>query len=180
MAEPFLGEIQSFAINKTPDGWAPCDGRLLSINDYQALFALIGTTYGGDGQTTFGLPDLQGRIPVGQGHGPGLENYTLGQKGGEEQVTLQPDHLPTHTHAVEASVDFGIAKAPQNHVICDDVNYSTYGFDSEHPNLVDMHPEAIGASGGGQEHYNMQPFCVIRYFIALEGIVPTASEKEAL
>ena len=178
MAEPFLGEIRSFAINKTPDGWAPCDGRLLKITDYPDLFSLLGTTYGGDGVTTFGLPDLQGRIPVGQGHGPGLENYTLGQKGGAEQVTLQPDCLSAHTHAVEASVDFGVAKAPQNHVICDDVSYSTYGFDPAQPRLVDMHPEAVSESGGGQAHYNMQPFCVIRYFIALEGTMPTASERE--
>ncbi len=178
MAEPFLGEIRSFAINKTPDGWAHCSGQLLKISDYPDLFSLLGTTYGGDGVTTFGLPDLRGRVPVGRGRGPGLENYILGQKGGEEQVTLQLDHLPAHTHAVEASVDFGIAKAPQNHVICDDVSYSTYGFDSEHPNLVDMYPEAVSESGGGQAHYNMQPFQVIRYFIALEGEVPTASERE--
>ena len=179
MPEPFLGEIRSFAVSRPPDGWAPCDGQLLKITDYPPLFSLLGTTYGGDGHTTFGLPDLRGRIPVGRGHGPGLENYTLGQKGGEEQVSLRPEDLPPHTHAVEALDTFGSGEAPAGHVIGLEGNYATYGFDPSEPRLVDMHPEAIGTSGGGQGHYNMQPYQVIRYFIALEATVPTASQKEA-
>lgn len=178
MAEPFLGEIRSFAINKTPDGWAHCSGQLLKITDYQALFALLGTTYGGDGQTTFGLPDLQGRIPIGRGHAPGGSNYTLGQKGGEEQVTLQPGDLPKHKHTLEALDTFGSGVGPVGNVIGLEGNYNTYGFDPSEPNLVEMHPEAIGESGGGHAHHNMQPYQVIRYFIALDGTIPTASEKE--
>lgn len=172
MPEPFLGEIRSFANTRNPGGWAPCDGQLLSINDYPALFSLLGTTYGGDGQTTFGLPDLRGRIPVGRGRGPGLENYTLGQKGGAEQVTLQADDAPAHKHALEALDTFGSGETPVGNVICLEGSYATYGFDPAEPRLVDMHPEAIGKSGGGQPHYNMQPYQVIRYFIALEGVMP--------
>ncbi|MFC2107956.1 phage tail protein [Candidatus Bipolaricaulota bacterium] len=179
MAEPFLGEIRPFAINKTPDGWAPCAGQLLKINDYPTLFGLLGTTYGGDGQITFGLPDLAGRMPVGRGRGTGLENYTLGQKGGQEQVSLQPEGLPPHKHAVEALDTFGSGEAPAGHIIGLEGNYTTYGFDPSEPRLVDMHPEAIGTSGGGQGHYNMQPYQVIRYFVALEGTFPAASQKEA-
>src|SRR5262247_1539362 len=112
MSEPFLGQIQPFGFNFAPTGWATCDGQILSIAQNTALFSLLGTTFGGNGQTTFGLPDLRGRVPIGQGQGPGLANYTLGQTGGQETVTLITSQMPQHTHSLVGVTEAGDTNVP--------------------------------------------------------------------
>ena len=114
--EPFIGQIMMVGFNFAPRGWALCDGSLLPINNNQALFSLLGTTYGGDGRTTFQLPDLRGRVPMHQGTGPGLPNHRIGEKGGVENVTLTVAQMPAHTHVLNASSDYGSQKSPANGV----------------------------------------------------------------
>ena len=175
MAEPFIGEIRINPGNKLPAGWALCDGTILKIAEHDALFSLIGTTYGGDGQKTFALPDLRGRVPIGQGQGPGLSPYRLGQKGGSEAVALSYATMPLHNHNVETSVTFASTGTPANHIVALEGEANAYGFDPSEPRIVDMDPEAIGASGEGREHLNMQPYLVTRYIIALVGLYPEPS-----
>jgi microcystin-dependent protein len=169
MGTPFLGEIRLFGGNFAPLGYAFCSGQILSISQNDALFALIGTTYGGDGQTTFALPDLRGRIPVHVGQGPGLSSYVLGQSGGAETVTLTTQQLPAHTHAAQAQSAAGNQAAPGGGV------WAASGqnqFSSNAPNAA-MSNAAIGSAGGSQPHDNAMPYQVISFIIALEGIFPS-------
>lgn len=170
--EPFLGEIDLVAFNFAPKGWAMCNGQLFPINQNQALFALLGTTYGGNGQTTFALPDLRGRRIVGMGQGPGLQNYNLGQVGGEESVTLTISQLPSHTHLPQASSAPGSAAGPGGNFWASQNQVFLY---SNAPNgaVAAMAPAAIGSTGGGQPHNNMPPYLVLNYIIALQGIFPS-------
>ena len=169
MAEPFIGQIVMFAGNFAPRSWALCDGQLLSISQNSALFSILGTTYGGDGRTTFGLPDLRGRVPMHPGNGPGLSPRNLGQKSGVENVTLNVNQIPVHNHALPASSGFGNAKGPSGNVpaMADDGerNYS-----SGTPN-ANMDPSTN--AGGGQSHTNVQPFQCVNFIIALQGVFPS-------
>ncbi len=187
--EPYIGEISMFGGNFAPRGWALTDGQLLPISQYTALFSILGTTYGGDGRTTFALPDLRGRVPMHAGSGPGLTPRRLGEKGGVEQVTLTLNQIPSHTHAassvattsaqLKATAAAGDSNVPTGNVLADD------GTDRIYKNIapdVDMSAEAITATtsvtttvqaaGGGQAHTNIQPYQVINFIIALEGIFP--------
>jgi microcystin-dependent protein len=169
--DPFVGEIRMFAGNFAPLGWALCDGQLLAISQNDALFSLLGTIYGGDGRTTFGLPDLRGRVPVHQGTGPGLTNRRLGEKSGTETVTLTAAQLPSHTHQLRATGDAADTAAAAGMVQAqaeDDV-YST-----EAPN-VNMAATAVSNTGGSQAHPNLQPFQCVHFIIALFGVYPSRS-----
>ena len=166
MAEPFLSEIRIMSFGFAPKGWALCDGQLLPINQNQALFSLLGTTYGGDGRVNFGLPNLQGRTPIHVGSG-----HTLGERGGEQAHTLSISELPTHVHTANASGVNATATIPNNTL---DVATGG-GFQIFRPatNLVAMNPAMVANVGGSQAHLNMQPFLVLNFSIALQGIFPS-------
>ena len=170
--EPFVGEVRMFAGNFAPRGWAFCDGQLLAVSQNDALFSLLGTIYGGDGRTTFGLPDLRGRLPVHAGTGPGLMPVNLGQKAGVEKVTLQTSQLPSHTHAMRASNDVADQGAPSNAVVPAQVSGLTLFRSDAAPN-ASFATEAITARGGNQPHNNLQPFLCVNFIIALVGIYPS-------
>jgi microcystin-dependent protein len=171
MADPFVGEIRLFAGNFAINGWAFCDGSLLPIAENQALFALLGTTYGGNGEDTFRLPDLRGRVPIHQGQGPGLSRYEIGQTAGAESVTLGLAQYPAHRHTVAASTASGTA-APAGGVLGGN-SVSVYGTTAP---TVTMAAQAIGAApGGGQPHNNMAPSLGLNYIISLFGIFPSQS-----
>jgi microcystin-dependent protein len=164
MAEPFLGEIRPVSFNYAPSGWAECNGQLLTIIQNPLLFQLIGTTYGGDGQTTFGLPDLRRRGPL---HKSQDDDRLLGSSGGAETVTLTGEELPAHTHSLQATTQRANSKSPGN-------NVDAYGGSYHDPStLTPMASQAIGSAGGGQPHANMQPFLVLNYIISLQGTYPT-------
>ncbi len=170
MAQPFVGEIQIFAGNFAPAGWVFCDGSLLAISENETLFNLIGTTYGGDGQSTFAVPDLRGRIPLHQGQGPGLPNYVLGQTGGVEEVTLTTNTMPSHSHPYLASADPGSGPTPVGTVAASSNAVKIYKTGVP---ATPMNASSILASGGNQPHSNLQPFIVINYIISLFGIYPS-------
>jgi microcystin-dependent protein len=180
MSEPFLSEIKIMSFGFPPKGWALCDGQLLPINQNQALFSLLGTTYGGDGRVNFGLPDLQGRAPMHMGNG-----HTLGERGGEQGHTLSISEIPTHTHVMQAiaadaatgaaghvpvanvALAEGHASQPGGSTLTTAVNiYGTGGF-------VAMNPASVANVGGSQAHLNMQPFLTLNFCIALQGIFPS-------
>ena len=168
---PILGEIKMFAGNFAPQGYAFCNGQLLPIAQNTALFSLLGTTYGGDGQTTFALPDLRGRAPIHAGNGPGLTNRNLGQKGGTETNTLTVAQLPAHNHSVVAVSTPGNQTSPTNNLPAD-----TNLFDNEYSNAsgnTTMNSSMIGNTGNGQPVDNMQPYTTVHYIIALQGIFPS-------
>ena len=166
--EPFLGQIQPFGFNFAPRGWAKCDGTLLPISGNEALFSLLGTIYGGDGQTTFALPDLRGRVSLHEGQGPGLTNRQIGQKAGEENVTLVVSQIPSHTHTLRARAEPANSNKPANHVLgAGETVYETGNAD------VDMGASAIQNTGGSGSHDNMQPFLVLNWCIALVGTFPS-------
>jgi microcystin-dependent protein len=170
MAQPYVGEIRMFAGNFAPQGWAFCDGALQSIIQNDTLFNLIGTTYGGDGQNTFALPNLQGRIPVHQGQGPGLTNRTLGAAFGQETVTLTVSEMPAHTHPAPCSKS-GNRAAPGNNFWAADGSgniapYSTQGQNGS------MAAGTISTAGGSQPHTNGQPVLVVNFIISLYGLFP--------
>lgn len=171
MGTPFIGEIRMFGGNFAPRGFAFCNGQLLAISQNDVLFNLIGTTYGGDGQSTFALPDLRGRIPVHAGQGPGLSGYSLGQNGGSEAVTLTQQQLPAHTHAALAQSAAGNQTAPGGAI------WAASGLNqfSTNPPNAGMSAAAIVPAGGSQSHDNMMPYQAISFIIALEGIYPTQS-----
>ncbi|PYR73729.1 MAG: phage tail protein [Acidobacteria bacterium] len=171
MSQPFIGEIRMFGGNFAPAGWAMCQGQLLDISQNDALFNLIGTTYGGDGQSTFGLPDLRGRAPVHQGQGPGItQNYVIGEKGGVEGVTITTAQTPIHTHPLTASSDSANQITGANAVLAAPVSLSTYyAADAD----TARNAAAIQPEGGSQPHNNMQPFLVVTFIIALSGVFPS-------
>ncbi|MBD0381959.1 phage tail protein [Paenibacillus sedimenti] len=164
MANPFLGEIRLFSLGYAPKGWAQCNGQLLPINQNQALFSLLGTTYGGDGRTTFALPDLRGRVPVHAG--PGI---TLGEVGGEEAHTLLESEMPSHTHLARATTKEADSDDPNN-VYWASLTVSGYSYN---PPNVTMSPQALAVAGGSRPHENRQPYTVVNYCIALLGIFPS-------
>lgn len=170
MAEPYVGEIRMFAGNFAPAGWMFCDGQLLPISENETLFQLIGTTYGGDGQETFGLPDLQGRIPIHQGTGNSGTTYNLAETGGAEEVTLTVNQIPAHTHPMLASSSFGNSGNPQDDVLAESSVVSMYQSGSP---ASAMAAQAIGSTGGSQPHTNFQPYLCVHYIISLFGIFPS-------
>jgi len=175
MSDPFIGEIRMFAGNFAPRGWALCNGQLLPISQNTALFSILGTTYGGNGQTTFGLPDLRGRVALHPGQGPGLSPYTLGEQGGSESVTLLTTNMPAHTHMVNASTTNATAPAPTNGILASPLDSNAgagLGYVTTSPN-TQMAPNSIAPSGGSQPHENRQPYNCVNYIIALQGIFPS-------
>lgn len=164
MAEPFLAEIRIVAFNFAPRGWALCDGQILSINQNQSLYSLLGTIYGGDGRTSFALPDLRGRTPLAAG------TYAQGDKGGVETHALTPAEMPTHTHVLQHNNKDRIKPEPAGQVpgaaLYSDNGYSPDGSSS-------MHPQTLGPVGGGQAHDNMQPYLALNFAIALRGLFPS-------
>lgn len=165
--DQYIGEIRMFAGNYPPEGWAFCNGQILPILQNQALFALIGTTYGGDGQNNFALPDLRGRVPVGQGRNPITgTTFPMGQKNGTETVTLALNHLPSHTHTVSATSEAGTLTSPNNAVWAKNVMQYT-----SQPS-ANMNVGAIAMTGGGAPHTNIMPFLTISFIIALTGYFP--------
>lgn len=171
MSEPFLAEIRIMGFNFAPRGWAFCDGQILPINQNQSLYSLLGTTYGGDGQTSFALPDFRGRTPIHTGQPAGGSNHTLGQKGGEETHTLSNSEMPQHSHSINASQGMAVSNDPtgQHWGKARERIYAEYNTTSATP----MHNGVISTVGGGQAHENMQPFIVMNYCIALQGLFPS-------
>jgi len=165
MAEPFLSEIRIMSFGFPPKGWALCDGQLLPINQNQALFSLLGTTYGGDGRVNFGLPDLRSRVPIHMGSG-----HTLGERGGEQGHTLSISELPTHTHVLQGTSTTGSLIIAAGNLLGTSASQEYQTPDS---NLVAMAPGSIANVGGSQAHLNMQPFLVLNFSIALQGIFPS-------
>lgn len=164
MPSPFLSEIKIVAFNFPPRGWALCNGQLLPINQNQALFSLLGTTYGGDGQVNFALPDLRGRAPIHMG-----SSFNLGQRGGEEAHTLTMSEMPAHTHQTRGSADAPTVAPPTNNFWASNTGFTPYG------NTADtaLSPTCIGNVGGSQAHENRSPFLVLNFIIALQGIFPS-------
>ena len=171
MAEPFIGEIRMVGFLYAPKDWANADGQMMSIQQNPALYSLYGTTYGGDGVQTFGLPDFRGRVPIHVGHGAGLPDFYQGEAGGWPTVVLQADECPVHTHPATANAKAAAADQPSP-----DGNFwaqpgrNGFAIDSD----CTMNPSAVevGANSGGQPHMNMQPFLTIRFCVSLEGIYP--------
>ena len=174
MSEPFVGEIRLMPYTFAPYGWAACDGQLLSIIQYQTLFALIGTTFGGNGITTFGVPDLRARAAMAAGNGPGLTPRAPGQAGGENSVTLNINQLPTHTHVLQASSAAQSGGVLTNGLFAN-LGGRTSGYTgyASGPNVVSLNNASIQPMGSSQSHENRQPFLAVQYCIATEGIWPT-------
>jgi len=171
MSSPYVGEIRMFGSSFAPVGWALCQGQTLPISQNDTLFTLIGTTYGGDGQNTFNLPDLQGRVPVHQGQGPASsQTYVIGESGGVEQVTLTTHQLPQHNHALEVSADLGSQGDPTGLLYAQNTQILMYTQDTASKFFT---PTMLQPVGGSQPHENMQPFLVISFIISLYGIYPT-------
>jgi microcystin-dependent protein len=165
MSEPFLSEIRIMSFVFAPRGWALCNGQLLPINQNQALFALLGTTFGGDGRVNFALPDLRGRAPIHVGSG-----RTLGERGGEQAHALSMAEIPTHTHVLNGTEAAGTALVPQGNLLADTTNFSYHAPDTH---LAAMDSGSVTSSGGSQPHLNMQPFLTLSFCIALQGIFPS-------
>ncbi len=165
MAEPFLSEIRIMSFGFPPKGWALCDGQLLPINQNQALFSLLGTTFGGDGRVNFGLPDLRGRVPIHVGSG-----HTLGERGGEQAHTLSIAEIPTHTHSLMGSPSNGNVAPGVSNVLAAALNVY-----AQATNLTALGASSIANVGGSQAHLNMQPFLTLNFSIALQGIFPSAT-----
>jgi len=171
---PFIGQIMLFAGNFAPRGWMFCHGQLLPISNFSALFSILGTTYGGDGKTTFALPDLRGRAALSAGRGPGLSDHPLGQKSGQETVTLTAAQMPSHSHGVLGSNEAGNAPSPEGNVW--GVSGTSAPPSGPYVNATPdapMHAGAVANAGGSQPHDNMQPFLTLNYCIAVEGIFPS-------
>lgn len=165
MAQPYVGEIRMFAGNFAPAGWMFCEGQLLPISEYETLFNLIGTTYGGDGQSTFALPDLRGRVPLHFGNG-----FTLAETGGVEEVTLTVSQVPAHGHAFLASGNNATTANALGAVLATTPSYTPYIADN--PNVA-LNPQSVGATGGSQPHTNFQPYLCVDFIISLFGIFPS-------
>jgi microcystin-dependent protein len=170
MSEPFIAEIRIFGFNFAPRNWALCNGQILPIAQNTALFSLVGTTYGGNGQTTFALPNLQARAPMGTGQGPGLSSRDLGENGGQETVTLIASEMPAHNHAIQVNSGNANSQSAAGTYLATEIGpatmYSSGGG-------AGMAADALGASGGGQPHPNMQPYLTLNFCIALLGIFPS-------
>jgi microcystin-dependent protein len=175
MAQPYVGEIRMFGGSFAPAGWMFCAGQLLPISENETLFQLIGTTYGGDGESTFALPDLQGRVPIHQGGGPGLSNWTLAEAGGSESVTLTSNQMPVHNHTVSASTSIATESSPAANVVAQSSAADLYVEDILSPTdpALALAPATVTGTGGSQPHDNMQPYLCVTFIISLFGIFPS-------
>jgi microcystin-dependent protein len=178
MSQPFVGQVIRVGFSFAPAGWMRCQGQLLAISQFETLFNLIGTTYGGDGQNTFALPDLRGRAALSMGQGAGLSNYTIGQIGGNETVTLTTQQIPQHQHMVNAVASAGSSSTPGPSVVLANegpqgitqvFTYAPY----DQANQTGLSPQSIAVNPGSQPHENRQPFLVINYCISMFGIFPS-------
>ena len=169
MAQPYVGEIRIFAGNFAPAGWMFCEGQLLPISENETLFNLIGTTYGGDGQSTFALPDLRGRLPIHFGNG-----FTLAETGGAETITLTVSQIPAHTHALLGSTSNASASDPTGNVGARVTVAAVFPYGTDAP-LQPLAPQAVGSTGGSQPHTNFQPYLCLDFIISLFGIFPSAT-----
>lgn len=171
MSEPFIAEIRIFAGNFAPSSWAFCNGQLLPVAQNTALFSIIGTTYGGDGETTLGLPNLQGRAPMHPGRGPGLTNRRLGERTGTESVGLNESQIPSHTHSARGSENAGLTNTPLNNLVArgGGRGVNTY-LDAD---LSVGTSKRLMPTGGGQSHNNVQPYLAMNFIIALQGLYPS-------
>src|SRR5262245_47167428 len=167
MAQPYVGEIRMFAGNFAPAGWMFCEGQLLPISENETLFNLIGTTYGGDGQSTFALPDLRGRIPIHQGSG-----FILAETGGVEEVTLTVQQIAAHAHAALGSSATATSSDPTNNIPARITTAGVFPYGTDNP-LTPLSPNAIGSVGGSQPHTNFQPYLCVNFIISLFGIFPS-------
>jgi microcystin-dependent protein len=181
MAEPFLGEIRVFGFSWAPQDWALCNGALMPVGQYQALFSLLGIAYGGDGRNNFGLPDLQGRTPIGVNAASGRPPYALGEKGGMENVVLTADTIPAHNHAIQGAANAAAslsAPSPAGnfpatvHLPDSTIPPTGHQLYGSPTNLTPLNPGSLGATGSGQGHNNMQPYAVVNYCIAVKGYYP--------
>jgi microcystin-dependent protein len=168
--EPYIGQVCLFGFNYAPRGWAFCNGQLMSIGQNSALFSLLGTTFGGDGISTFALPDLRGRVAINQGDQPGLSKYAMGQTGGSETVTLNVTQMPQHVHAGQLHASNGAAnqEEAQNHLLAETAVYT----DAAANQVMNASAVTVGPTGGNQPHPNLQPYLTLNYCIALEGVYP--------
>ena len=171
MSEPFLAEVRIVGFNFAPRGWAFCDGQILPINQNQSLYSLLGTTYGGDGRTSFALPDLRGRTPIHVGASEGGVSHTLGSKSGEETVTLAASEMPNHTHAAKASKTAATLADPTGNLL--GASLSELYVDATNSGNTLMRAGTTANVGGGQAHENMQPYLAVNYCIALQGLFPS-------
>ncbi len=174
MADPFVAEIRIFPFNFAPRGWAWCDGQLLPISQNTALFSLLGTTYGGNGNSNFALPDLQGRAPMHPGQGPGLSLHDLGEQGGSETVTLLESEIPAHSHALRGDRNVSETSDPAGNTLGRGSSINAYQSNTSQ-NLVPMAAQALAPAGGNQPHNNMQPYLTFYFCIALQGVFPPRS-----
>ena len=173
MSEPFVGEIRMFAGNFAPRGWAFCDGQLLAVSQNDALFSLFGTIYGGDGRTTFGLPDMRGRIPIHAGHGPGLSERRLGAKFGAETETLTVNQMPSHSHGpMQASTAAGVSNSVAGNVAANSPSVDLWIEDTP---IAKLSSQAVQSVGGSRSHTNLMPFLCVSFIISLFGIFPSPS-----
>jgi microcystin-dependent protein len=170
MSEPFLAEVRMMGFNFAPRGWGFCDGQILPINQNQSLYSLLGTTYGGDGRTTFALPDLRGRTPIHVGRSNGGQFHTEGQKSGEETHTLSANEMPQHDHVLMANAEPGNSSSPSNNTLA---NFPAGYTDYSPASAVEMRSGSITNVGGGQAHENMQPYLAVNFCIALQGLFPS-------
>ena len=174
MSDPFIGEIRIFAGNFAPRNWAFCDGQLLPIAANTALFSLLGTTYGGDGRTTFGVPNLKGRAPMHAGNGPGLTSRRLGELGGAETVTLSAGQMPNHGHPMGYSNETDDPlPAPVGNTLAR--SSGAFVYQQSATSMVDLWPDAVGSAGGSQLHANLRPYLTLNFIIALVGVFPSRS-----
>ena len=177
MADPFLGEIRMFGGTYAPNHWAFCNGQILQISQYNALYSLLGTAYGGDGRVTFGLPDMRGRIPLHYGTGPGLSPYALGQRGGQEDVTLTTDNMPAHTHTLAAYDKTDSASSPVNGFFGPTSGEDPVFFVYAPPTatIAELHSGTMSQAGSSHPMVNMAPYTCINFIIALQGAYPPRS-----
>jgi microcystin-dependent protein len=173
--QPYVGQIIAVGFNFVPVGWFACNGQLLPISEYEVLYTLIGTTYGGDGQTTFAVPDLRGRSPLSQGTGPGLPTAVVGQTGGSESVTLTSTQIASHPHALLAASATGTISEPTTTAVLAIQSNQAVTMYGAAPGNVTLAQTAVGATGGNQPHENRQPFNTVNYIIAALGIYPSQS-----
>ena len=170
MVDPFVAEIRIFPFNFAPQGWALCNGQILALSQNTALFSLLGTTYGGNGQNNFALPDLQGKAPMHPGQGPGLSLRALGEQGGVQTVTLLASQIPLHTHGLRAVPDPGDTNLPTDNALARSSGASIYN--AATTPVVAMNAGVVAVVGGSQPHNNMQPFLTLNFCISLQGIYP--------
>jgi len=173
MADPFVAEIRIFPFNFAPKGWAFCDGQLLPLSQNTALFSLLGTTYGGDGKSTFALPNMEGNAPMHPGQGPGLSLHDLGETGGSQTVSLLESEIPAHSHAWQASNAEGIAQTPVGNLLAGGVGgIAMYAPPPSPGNLTPLSDNALAPAGGDQPHNSLQPYLTLNFCIALQGVFP--------